>query len=626
MRWNRAVALTSWGLVKSIDRQDERQIMQNPIITDACAKAIAALSLNVLKICADKIGHETKSFQVRFNKAFEDYLINAYSHYAVTKTILYRDVPVNLYEYYVHIDLLLAGKTINTENAQGVYDVARRIVIEGMAGCGKSTLTRHLFLDTIKNTSLVPLYFELRNLNKGDVSIIDALYERISALGFTLEREYFVAALKLGKFAVFLDGYDEINSGIRKQVSDSIQDFAERYRESVVVVSSRSDDTFVSWNTFSVFKTKPFDKNKACELVAKFNYDNTIRNKFLGELRDGLFEKHRSFLSNPLLLTIMLMTYSQFADIPTKVHIFYSQAFDTLFSRHDAHKGAYKREMRSKLSIDDFRRLVACFSVLSYFDKKITLTQTELQGYLSGTKKITQLEYSVDDVVYDLLNAVCILKEDGVEISFTHRSFQEYFAAVFISQSTYKADLFKKIIRDSGRYLMDSVAAILFELDRDFVEGEFIIPTLKNISKLTVYNPETLDVCVQKYFKARKMRMVLFPDGNREFRFSTDTVPIFFREFLALVYDGQRSYLFSDDQKQVADFIGRCSNITNPQGKRGVAIEHTDDTLLIEYSKLDTELKSEYLYFMHKMEEIDAKYAGRHESVLQLLINTGKKH
>lgn len=598
--------------------------MQNPVITEACAKAIAELSLKVLKICTEKIGHEAKSFQIRFNKAFEDYLINAHRHYGITKTILYRDIPVNLYEYYVHIDLLLAGKTINTENAEGVYGIAHRIVIEGMAGCGKSTLTRHLFLETIKNTGLVPLYFELRNLNKGDVSIIDALYERISALGFALEREYFVAALKLGKFAVFLDGYDEINSSGRKQISDSIQDFAERYRESVIVVSSRPDDTFVSWNTFSVFRTKPLDRNKACELVAKLNYDNTIRNKFLGELRDGLFEKHRSFLSNPLLLTIMLMTYSQFADIPTKVHIFYSQAFDTLFSRHDAQKGAYKREMRSRLSIDDFRRLVACFSVLSYFDKKITFTHDELERYLSGTKKITQLEYSVDDVVYDLLNAVCILKEDGVEISFTHRSFQEYFSAVFISQSTFKADLFKKIVMDTGRYLMDSVAAILFELDRDFVEGEFIIPTLKNISRLTEYNPKISDACVQKYFKIRKMRLVLFPNGNRELQFSTDTVPLFFREFLELVYDEQKGHRFSDDQKQITDFIAKYSNVTNQQGQRGVKMEYDNDALLGEYSKLDTEFKDEYLYFMNKMEEIDVKYAGRKESVLQLLINTGK--
>ena len=67
--------------------------------------------------------------------------------------------------------------------------------------------------------------------------------------------------------------------------------------------------------------------------------------------------KHESFASNPLLLNIMLLTYDNYADIPEKLHLFYSNAFETLYIKHDATKGGYKREFKTKLSSDDFKRV-----------------------------------------------------------------------------------------------------------------------------------------------------------------------------------------------------------------------------------------------------------------------------
>ena len=40
-----------------------------------------------------------------------------------------------------------------------------------------------------------------------------------------------------------------------------------------------------------------------------------------------------------------------------------------------------------------------------------------------------------DSFLRDLLKSVCVMQIEGVEYTFTHRSFQEYFAAYFISRS-----------------------------------------------------------------------------------------------------------------------------------------------------------------------------------------------
>ena len=63
-----------------------------------------------------------------------------------------------------------------------------------------------------------------------------------------------------------------------------------------------------------------------------------FQQKFIDNVKKHLYDKHKSFLSNPLLTTMMLLTFDQFAEIPEKMFLFYEQAFDTLFLKHDATK------------------------------------------------------------------------------------------------------------------------------------------------------------------------------------------------------------------------------------------------------------------------------------------------
>jgi len=514
-----------------------------------------------------------------------------------------------------------ARNKVETASAATLINISKRLLITGIGGCGKSTLIKHLFLDTAKNLSYIPIYFELRNLSAERMGLIDAIYERICNLGFSLEKEYFVKALELGQFAFFLDGYDEVAPALRDSVSKEIHNLSERYRDCVLIVTSRPDDSFVSWNLFTVLKTLPLDKSQACELIKRLNYEHNVKERFLKELDGKLFERHNSFLSNPLLLTIMLMTYSQFAEIPSKIHVFYSQAFETLFSRHDAQKGAYKRETESKLSIDDFRKVVACLSLLSYFDKRISFSKDEVRVYLEQSKTITQIDYDVENVIADLLNSVCLLREDGLDISFTHRSFQEYFSAYFISQSSQKSKLLRKLHQDI-RFAMDSVGAILFELDRDLVESEFVLSNLQKISKLTNYDSTRPEESFFEYCKQTHMEITLYEgSGETRYRDLADS-PFFFDSISRFYGDYKREKGW--EAEDVKAFIQKYANVTNDKGQRGVYIKRGDDDLLLKYASMRTGLRKEYLYWMHKLIEIETRYKTRQDSVLNLLLEKGK--
>lgn len=126
---------------------------------------------------------------------------------------------------------------------------------------------------------------------------------------------------------------------------------------------------------------------------------------------------------------MMLLTFDQFADIPEKVYLFYEQAFDTLFAKHDATKEAYKRKTYTGLSIDIFKKTLAYFCLASYYDQKHQFTDSEVREYINKSIKMMNYDIKTEDFLKDLRESVCILQKDGLYWIFTHRSFQEYFSA-----------------------------------------------------------------------------------------------------------------------------------------------------------------------------------------------------
>ncbi|MFX4868889.1 hypothetical protein ABTB82_19175, partial [Acinetobacter baumannii] len=61
-----------------------------------------------------KITKETHNrIQVSFDLCFSEYLERNYERYSKTKTLLYRDSPVNIKDFYVRTDLIINSKTVD---------------------------------------------------------------------------------------------------------------------------------------------------------------------------------------------------------------------------------------------------------------------------------------------------------------------------------------------------------------------------------------------------------------------------------------------------------------------------------------------------------------------------------
>lgn len=456
---------------------------------------------DVLKGAADKI-------RLHLDHSYKDYLVCVSERYSKTKSFFVPNEPTYLYKFYVPLDVSCGKTKISKASIGAITSINPFAVIAGGGGSGKSILMRHLFLDSILQRHKVPIFLELRELNQTEQSLLDFIKTTLHSNHFQLDDEYIEKALKNGHFALLFDGFDEIDGSLRKSVSQQLLNLAKNYDQNNILVSSRPDDEFSGWAAFNVFQVDALTLEQANELVEKLPFDEELKSKFLKDLHASLFEKHRSFLSNPLLLSIMLLTYGQSADIPNKLSIFYNQAYEALFHRHDALKGGFKRERASNLDIQEFAKVFSAFSVQTYDKRMFQFSRSEALDYLEKSKKILNQEFNTSDYLQDLLQAVSLLIEEGLLIVFAHRSFQEYFAARFIFNS--KPEVQQKLINKfSVNLASDNVLSLLFEMNPELVERTLIIPGLEKLEKITGVKNKVGYAHHLKFLKAAYARFVL---------------------------------------------------------------------------------------------------------------------
>jgi predicted NACHT family NTPase len=413
----------------------DTQKITTSIVTDL-AKDTAKMVFGKVKSYYTDI---KKKEEIDFGYAFENYLNYSREVNCKIKTLLYRHMPKEIYSFYECIGLRSGKDIIDTCDLNNILKFGHKIVITGTGGIGKSVMMKHFFLNCISSNKLVPILIELRGLNEieeKNIDLVDYLYQVMNIYKFELDKKYFQYSLETGCYLILLDGFDEVKNSLSNKVTKCILDICEKYPNNYYITTSRPLEGFIGWRDFTELQSMTLTKKQALSLIKKLEYDAAIKDKFYNELNENLYEKYETFASNPLLLTIMLLTFENRVSIPDKLNDFYEQAFTTLFHTHDATKGAYKRDILSGLGYEDFKSVFSYFCFKSFFNSKYKFSENEVISYLAMAKdrKIINTEFNSLNYLNDLTNSVCMLIHEGLDYRFSHRSFQEYFAALYTVQ------------------------------------------------------------------------------------------------------------------------------------------------------------------------------------------------
>jgi len=468
------------------------------IISDLIQKNIEKVAKGIWDLGID-IYSSTKAKEKR---TFKEYLEKAITKYSKIKNILYRNEPVYIYDLFVNMDLVFKGKRVNTAKVKDLLgvqqdklisdqDISKHnhfVLLSGSAGCGKSTIMKHYFLNCLDQEDLIPILVELRHIVSNDFSFINIIYESLTLFDFPLSVELLEKSFKNGKIVFLLDGFDEISPELRSKVAKDISDISDKFTKNYFIISSRPDEHVQYLSKYAVAKVRPLSIEQSNELIKKTKYDEGIKKQFINDLSEKLYDNYKDFASNPLLLLIILMTFEVNAEIPTKRSDFYDEAFSTLYRKHDATKAGYKRILFSGLQYETFKEVLAAFSAISYFKNKISFSTEDIYSYLSNAKKVSNKDFNSDNYLIDLLQAVCVLTQDGLYYTYTHKTFQEYFVAKFIIrlEPSARTRIFEKKA-PFNRFETNILITLLHELDEKLTETAFIIPKLRSFKELTNY-------------------------------------------------------------------------------------------------------------------------------------------
>lgn len=455
-------------------------------------------------------------------KDIKNYLTKQKDKYSHIKTLLRGNTPVYLYDVYFPAKLVENdNKIISTNSSNELFKQYNYVTIIGDAGSGKSTLVKHLFLNTIYEKSKIPILIELRYLNETSEELEKHIKNTITQNKLSVNDDILERLLEKGKFSLFLDGYDEVDEKTKKRLVKQINDFVNKYNENYYLLTSRPYSNIENLPLFTNLKMK--DLSIENDEIRGFVYKQLGTEKELAEkavksIEQGVSVYIHSFLKNPLLLSLYLLTFQNYASIPDKKYIFYRRVINALFSEHDSRtKLGYVREKLCGLDQEVFELVLKSFSFLSYFENEFTFNRDYVNLKLKLIKEKRGLKFDNNKFISDLKSAISLWVDDEGLYSFAHRSLQEYFTALFITELKEEENerVYNKIILKYESKIASPLREVenLLHLLREMDEYNFI----KNFYYLLLKNLKE-DLNSTSFEKKSKIYVFFFTEGIVEMK------------------------------------------------------------------------------------------------------------
>lgn len=415
----------------------------------------------------------TKNYRYLFED-FDRYLSVTFNKCNYVRTIINKDKSFEIDDIYVSASFKI-NETIcsDIDLIQKVRD-GKPVAVLGFGGIGKTVFAKYLWLSIFREPKgKIPIFLEIRKFNGiTDIDIKTYIRRTISPTREGVDQAMFDKFLSEGRFIFIFDGFDELAEAKKSTFSEQVVGLSYDYPENGYFISSRHDERFSSWQRFEIHKACPFTRSQVVLLLNNIPYDKDTKKKFTSEIIEKKYDSYQTFLSTPLLTLMMLMTFSQFAEVPDKRHIFYRYAFMTLYSWHDSSKESFNREKQTGLLLDQFEQAFSTFCLLSYLAGEIEFDEVGIIECLRKVKKYVSFGFDEFLLLSEITDTVNLMYKDGEKFLFTHRSFQEYFSAyAVVNYFQHKmTEIIPRVYRGS-----DIVLALMYEINRVVVEENYII-------------------------------------------------------------------------------------------------------------------------------------------------------
>lgn len=391
------------------------------------------------------------------------------------KTIWQTDKAIQLSAFYCDSNVTFNGER-KVVNDVSDLNIEGNILIEGIAGQGKSILMRHLCMTELHKGLSIPVFIELRRISK-EQELLTMIYSKLNELGFDIDTNIFRYLCNTERMLFLLDGFDEVPDKLQMPLINEIENITNSFRGIKILVSSRPESGLEYLPSFSVVKIDYVRNEEYKNIVFKLSESDVFANTLIERV-----EAHKSdikeMLCTPLMITLLVLTYKAYQKVPEQLSEFFESMFHLMLQRHDGTKPGYTRERKCSLNDIEYQRV---FEALCFVSKDNGQTFKPSVLYECASKAISICKYEEDSQKYiqDINKITCLIVYEGKEFRYLHKSIQEYFAASFIK---YKPDsvsskFYAKMNKESHKWHQELM--YLEEIDKYRFYKYLLVPSCK---------------------------------------------------------------------------------------------------------------------------------------------------
>lgn len=385
-----------------------------------------------------------------------------------------------------------------------IFKLGKKIVILGNPGSGKSIVVKSIICDILSNENsnffgdvkgYIPFRIELRNYlafkktHHGNlIKYLISNLENEFQMG-TITEPILHKILSHNDCILFFDGLDEIFDIADKiETKNDIENFHNIYPDLRSITTSRNigySDASLN-EDFIVTNIKNFDNDQITDYVKKwYRKEEDVKEIREREVNDFLTKMHEidlELLSNPLLLSLIVIIYRNILKLPESKLEIYQSCTKTLVDKWDASKNLIFNLDNSLLKEKD--KLFADLAYWQYvqLSNKISTNISYEKAKQTISSSIVRLNLTDELLCPDLAEDFMEYAEKRsiyFDNNFTHKTFLEYYTAYWIYSNIEKkhkvSERNQLIIKYSTNSFWFIVLELLFNLiDKDQGDNDII--------------------------------------------------------------------------------------------------------------------------------------------------------
>lgn len=453
------------------------------------------------------------------------------------------DIPNLLQTFDLEKDRLAMGRKKKRLPGFEVATKYNKLMVLGKPGSGKTTFLRHLAIACCKGKfqpEQIPVLIELRsiaNFKQFDLEkVIQQELEQIPGFDNNKEKNQALTQiiLKGGKFLILLDGLDEVAEQARQDVQSGILAFSKKYHRNRLIITCRIQVTESNLENFEYVEIADFNREQVEQFAESWfkalaetsKKGTTLAKNFITKLQQPENQQTAELTVTPVLLSLACWVFQDLQDFPQERTDLYRRGVELLLEQWDEKRGIKRKfssDIYQKLSVDDKQKLLGHIAVSKFKlkDQFVLFQEEEIKTYVADYLKISSQQSK--EVIKSIEAQHGLLIERAYQIySFSHLTFQEYFAARWLCEPSH----FTSTASDIKGQRWQEVLSMVFTTSN----ADRFARTIKAEIDHLLIDPELQKYLIWLSEKAESIKVSYSPDSVN-FSYSPASVRAFYLAF-----------------------------------------------------------------------------------------------